>query len=210
MWPFNRVWPLNGGPLNGGSTVRKIFTNFGFWAAMLYKWQMYNLCTMKYWDDFWSENTCLVPRRLVIERALCRQFTWRTALRRECARDYGICVLHNLPSTSHRPLRTHAATEYTSCKLSTYCAFYYQAPGDEAVRIQQARADGNTQQAQATKIYLIFEFSHFFQIPLSKSTKFHSPRVYLPQILIHSHFYRSIVSWLMNAVPFCLESHFTK
>ena len=21
MWPFNRVWPLNGGPLNGGSTV---------------------------------------------------------------------------------------------------------------------------------------------------------------------------------------------
>ena len=29
--------------------------------------------------------TCLVPRRVVIERALCRQFTWRTALRRECA-----------------------------------------------------------------------------------------------------------------------------
>ena len=22
-WPFNRVWPLNGGPLNGGSTVTK-------------------------------------------------------------------------------------------------------------------------------------------------------------------------------------------
>ena len=21
MWPFNTVWPLNGGPLNGGSTV---------------------------------------------------------------------------------------------------------------------------------------------------------------------------------------------
>ena len=21
MWPFNRVWPLNGGPLNGDSTV---------------------------------------------------------------------------------------------------------------------------------------------------------------------------------------------
>ena len=21
MWPFNRVWPLNGGPFDGGSTV---------------------------------------------------------------------------------------------------------------------------------------------------------------------------------------------
>ena len=25
MWPFNRVWPLNGGPLNGGSTA--VFQN---------------------------------------------------------------------------------------------------------------------------------------------------------------------------------------
>ena len=26
MWPFNRVWPLNGGPLNGGSTVIPLIT----------------------------------------------------------------------------------------------------------------------------------------------------------------------------------------
>ena len=26
MWPFNRVWPLNGGPLNGGSTVYSMRT----------------------------------------------------------------------------------------------------------------------------------------------------------------------------------------
>ena len=24
MWPFNRGWPLNGGPLNRGSTVLRV------------------------------------------------------------------------------------------------------------------------------------------------------------------------------------------
>ena len=28
MWPFNRGWPLNGGPLNRGSTVYTEFANF--------------------------------------------------------------------------------------------------------------------------------------------------------------------------------------
>ena len=28
MWPFNRVWPLNRGPLNGGSTV------IAFWGQL--------------------------------------------------------------------------------------------------------------------------------------------------------------------------------
>ena len=27
MWPFNRVWPLNGEPLNGGSTVLYLCVN---------------------------------------------------------------------------------------------------------------------------------------------------------------------------------------
>ena len=31
MWPFNRVWPLNGGPLNGGSTVSNCQFH-EFWA----------------------------------------------------------------------------------------------------------------------------------------------------------------------------------
>ena len=30
-WPFNRVWPLNGGPLNRGSTVVRLF---GFHKVM--------------------------------------------------------------------------------------------------------------------------------------------------------------------------------
>jgi hypothetical protein len=27
MWPFNRGWPLNGGPLNRGSTVVDMISN---------------------------------------------------------------------------------------------------------------------------------------------------------------------------------------
>ena len=33
MWPFNRVWPLNGGPLNGGSTV---YTNEHISYSVIY------------------------------------------------------------------------------------------------------------------------------------------------------------------------------
>ena len=32
MWPFNRVWPLNGGPLNRGSTV---YTLLKFYCTIL-------------------------------------------------------------------------------------------------------------------------------------------------------------------------------
>ena len=51
MWPFNREWPLNGGPLNRGSTVfiSLISIAYNYLSAtrqsltILYSWSFYSL-----------------------------------------------------------------------------------------------------------------------------------------------------------------------